>query len=341
MKKHLLTISVASVLCMPVLAESLCVNLKNGKTISYNIDDIEDVTICDDVIKYTELNYEIIDGTSIKTGSNSAYACKITDDPVIIPSKEEIDGNLYDVTTIGFSSFMSQKFEAVIIPNSITTIESNAFIRCTKLKEIEFSKYVTSIGIGALQECYGLKKITVDPENPNYKSDNGNLYNKNMTELLRVPGGYEGDFVVPSSVTYIESDAFGFCPQITNIEIPNSVTAIGTGAFARCSALTSIVIPDNVTTIGHGSFADSENLKSVTLSSSLEKIEGNLFANCVSLESLDIPASVAEINITAFLGCTGLTSINVDEDNPYYASVDGDLYNKDKSELIYSPLGKK
>lgn len=36
-----------------------------------------------------------------------------------------------------------------------------------------------------------------------------------------------------------------------------------------------------------------------------------------------------------------LTSINIDENNAYYSSIDGVLYNKNQTELIFCPLGKK
>ncbi len=51
--------------------------------------------------------------------------------------------------------------------------------------------------------------------------------------------------------------------------------------------------------------------------------------------------TVTEIGSYAFYGCTGLTSIEVNADNPNYSSLDGILYNKDKTKLITYPGGKQ
>ena len=50
-----------------------------------------------------------------------------------------------------------------------------------------------------------------------------------------------------------------------------------------------------------------------------------------------IPRSVTFIGIDAFGGCEGLEAINVEEGNPNYSSIDGVLYNKDKTTLIKAP----
>jgi hypothetical protein len=57
------------------------------------------------------------------------------------------------------------------------------------------------------------------------------------------------------------------------------------------------------------------------------------------IESIEIPGSVTEFEEYMFDVCTKLQYIHVAEDNPLYASVDGVLYNKDKTELIFVPKG--
>jgi hypothetical protein len=60
---------------------------------------------------------------------------------------------------------------------------------------------------------------------------------------------------------------------------------------------------------------------------------------------VNIPTSincpVIGIGEGAFNYCTGLTAINVASDNETYSSQDGVLYNKDKTELVRYPAGKK
>jgi hypothetical protein len=87
-----------------------------------------------------------------------------------------------------------------------------------------------------------LTSINVDNANPNYSSDGGVLYNKNKTTLIQYPGGKQGAFSIPTSVTNIGSYAFIACSSLTSITIPTSVASIGLDAFSRCSSLRNVVV---------------------------------------------------------------------------------------------------
>ena len=59
--------------------------------------------------------------------------------------------------------------------------------------------------------------------------------------------------------------------------------------------------------------------------------------NTKDATSLTIPSYVTHIGSDAFLGCNALASIEVDVSNTTYASVDGILYNKAKTEFVHIP----
>ena len=69
-------------------------------------------------------------------------------------------------------------------------------------------------------------------------------------------------------------------------------------------------------------------------------IGGKAFYKCSSLTGVTIPNSVTSIGSPAFSGCSNLNQINVDTANTKFSSVNGVLFNKDKTELIRYPEGK-
>ncbi len=128
--------------------------------------------------------------------------------------------------------------------------------------------------------------------------------------------------------------------KATSISLPNSLTEIGASAFHSCSQLETIVIPDSVTTIGTSAFQNCDKLKSVTMSNDLLSIGDKAFSSCDHLLTLHLPRNVTSIGSGVF-ACSKLTSITVDENNPSFQSIDGNLYTKDGSVLLLYCIGKK
>lgn len=124
-----------------------------------------------------------------------------------------------------------------------------------------------------------------------------------MVEVVSNSPSYEGDIVIPAIIEF-EGNTY-------------SVTGIGMNAFRGCTGLTSIKIPNSVTSIGNYAFS-----------------------GCIGLTSFEISNSVRSIGDRAFFECTGLISINIDSENNFYSSIDGVLYNKNKTKLIICPEEK-
>ena len=95
-----------------------------------------------------------------------------------------------------------------------------------------------------------------------------------------------------------------------------------------------------VTAIADNAFKNNYNITTVTIPGSVTSIGESAFAGCTSLTSITIPDSVTSIGEYAFGECTNLTRIDVDENNKYYKSIDGNLYNKDGKTLIRYAPGK-
>ena len=154
-------------------------------------------------------------------------------------------------------------------------------------------------------------------------------------ETVVIPDTIDG-----KSVTSIGAWVFSGFTSLTSITIPDSVTSIGEYAFGGCTSLTSITIPDSVTSIGDSAFGGCTSLTSITIPDSVTSIGDSAFWNCTSLKSIKIPDGVTSISYSAFNGCTSLTTIDVEIGNNNYTSVNGVLFNKNKTELICYPSEK-
>jgi len=254
-------------------------------------------------------------------------------------------------------------------------ITDNMFYDCNKLTSITIPNSVTDIESDVFDGCTGLNQIMVDSNNSNLSSLDGVLFNKDRTSLIACPNGKTAQYTIPGSVTSIGSLAFIGCTGLTSIIIPNSVTSIEAGAFYGCKGLTSITIPSSVTSIEDGAFYDCTELAQIMVdsnNSNLSSLDGVLFnkdrtsliacpngktaqytipgsvtsigrlafIGCTGLTSITIPNSVTSTESSAFYFCKGLTQIMVDSNNSNLSSLDGVLFNKDRTSLIVCPSGK-
>jgi hypothetical protein len=213
------------------------------------------------------------------------------------------------VTSIGARAFViCRALESITLPESLTSIGECAFQYGNSLTSVTISKNVTTIGFAAFEEC---GKINVDTENPNYSSDNGILFNKNMTTILHYPNsGGATTYEIPNTVTTLGSGVFSACKDLTSVKIPASVRSIPIWTFTGCTSLTDVNISEGVVTIGENAF-EGVPLTSVTIPSSVTTIRPYAFWKCTALQAVYGMNGVTQIYNNAFQACTALTSFTI------------------------------
>lgn len=195
-----------------------------------------------------------------------------------------LKGNPTDIWSYTFSS----KLRSVIIPNSVTTINGNAFKDCKRLESVRMSNNITSIGDSAFENCYMLQSIKI-----------------------------------PDRVTSIGEKAFSGCRMLETINIPDGISQIKESTFYDCRTLKSIVIPNNITVIGKLAFAHCYLLQSIKIPDSVVSIGAEAFAYCNNTKLIEIsfPVNVSSSYVLShyypFKNCAGTLIVRGTIPNPY------------------------
>ncbi len=281
-------------------------------------------------ISFYELDAFLFDSsTGTITGFNG------TASEVTIP--EQING--VTVTAIGYGAFAYKDFiTSITIPDTITSIGENAFLYCTGLQSITIPESVETIDYCALYGCMYMTEINVAQSNPYFSSQDGVLYDKDKTTLIKFPNGKSGSFAVPEGVEVIAVGAFDTCYLLTSVTLPDSVWAIGTYGFYNCYMLENVELSDNLTYLGSCAFGYCSLLKSITIPGSLNYVQSAAFVNCSGLETIVFENGVTTIADYAFGVCESLKSVyipasvtNIDQNSFYYHPSSMIIYGYDSS----------
>ena len=272
----------------------------------------------------------------------------------------------YTVTAINGSAFLNQMgVSQFILPNTITTIGSNAFRGC-RYADINIPENLTALGEGAFADCDHITSVTL-----------------------------------PEGLTSIPALAFYSCSFLTELHLPSTLTTIGIRAFGNCSNLETInTLAATAPTCSEGTFDNVHSTCWVNVPigsynsyenafgwSALSIREGGLrfsyeedytswvmgcedytFGDIVipatimngtytvtsifkyaftrkdyyNITSISIPATVNYIheNENPFVGLRDLNAITVDANNDYFKDIDGVLFSKDGTMLLAYPAGR-
>ena len=195
-----------------------------------------------------EFSYSVQNDTITITKYNGSAAS------VSVPA--ELDGK--PVTALGRYCFAdNETLQTISLPNSLLTIDDQAFAGCINLQSFTMPDSVTSIGTGILQNCTNLKEATLSKQ-LTFLEDNTFL--STSLEAIEIPDG----------VTNIGRLCFKNT-KLKQVQLPSSVYMINIGAFAGCSLLEQINL-EQVPTIEDDAFSDCVKLEAVTLSPKMTEL---------------------------------------------------------------------
>lgn len=218
----------------------------------------------------------------------------------------------------GFKNVETLEIPSTIDGVNIVKISNYAFQNQSSLKSIVLPNEIIDIGISAFENCNNLVEVNF-----------------------------------PEKLQYIRKGAFKNC-ALKKINIFSNVKIIGDSAFEYCNFLESIIVDNNNKSYYSKDevlfkydndepslikYPSAHDRKEYTIPDNIKVIEKSAFWNCSNLTNITIPAAVEKMGESVFFGCNSLEFIDVNKNNNKFSSVDGVLFNKNKTRLIQYPVG--
>ena len=268
----------------------------------------------------------------VSSGNGASY---------MLPNYIWINVNLYPTVTTNLARTAAHEFGHILglcdyysndgneVPVINDSVQKNSEIRMHGLMNSAILEKLDTVPNDIEMTLYGAIDNTFScsqrfiPINSEIKIYNSFKYaaNENYAVIIDAADGFENveTLEIPSAIDGVE------------------VVKISNYAFENQSSLKSIVLPNGIIDIGYSAFENCHNLAEVNFPEQLQYIRQNAFKSC-ALKEIIIFSDVEKIFDSTFEDCNFLKSITVDN-NKFYYSEDGVLFNKEKTKLIQYPVG--
>ncbi len=226
------------------------------------------------------------------------------------------------VTVLAEGALTGLYLQEITLPDTLTTIREGA-VSVYDVAVLSIPASATDIHVNAFSGCWGVQEFAVDPENPNYISENGCIYDAGRTILYAYPlSGAATEYSVPEGVTQIPSDMLRFVNRLKTLHLPSTLETIyecnNTGGGSSLTEITvaegntdftaqdgvlynsdmtvllqypagkaedTFTIPDTVTTLGRSAFSPNNAIRKLYLGSGITdmNLDQNWFYNASRL----------------------------------------------------------
>lgn len=251
------------------------------------------------------------------------------------------------------------------IPKNVQQVQSKAFKGCKALKNVQWESgsVMTDIGAEAFANCEKLALISsstsgsVSTFPDNVKKIGASAFAKTALKEIKLKAPSDGD------VLYLDKGTFADNKEITKADISETnISVIPESCFSGCENLKTMVLNESLSEIGKSAFKNCYYLHTLgvkgcadgeyTIPDKLTAIDGTAFENNYCMQVINFSEYNTDLSLSMFnifikeseleeKGYTPLEAVNVDKDNPNYTSIDGVLYNKDVTALLYRPIRMK
>lgn len=270
--------------------------------------------------------------------------------------------NLNQVTSVGYNSFSSNYFTALIAPK-LTSGAGASFGRNTSLTTVylhSFEIYKDSYFSGSSNIKYVYTEVLPTFSTNNVfatTSDISFIINVDITSASQIP---TKNWTIFKNITmYVPYNSVEIYKSVFETSTYNNFTVLPYGIVEADEETGNVMILEEIEN-GYAYNEETGTLESVTvyklnsLLSALENvvipdeyngikitiIDDNAFVGQESVRNIMLPKYLLTYGQNALNNVTNLTSISIDEDAPHYSTHDGVLYTKNYVELVHYPKEK-
>lgn len=225
-----------------------------------------DTLILSDITAWCSITFE-------RWGGESVYSNPLIKAKYLIVGDEEVIDLIIPEGTESISKYAFwcfQSLKSVTIPESVVTIDEEAFAYCRNIKDVNINGE-TNLIYGVFEGCLGLETVSIGDG-----STIGLGTFAGCSNLTQV--NFAG------SIKDIEDAAFINCSKLTSIVIPNTLQKLKPRSFSGCSSLKVIDIPDNVVQINSSAFYGCEKIETVYGGVGIDRIDEYAFSGCTELK---------------------------------------------------------
>ena len=309
------------------ISQGMFINIMGDSTVEEIVlrDGVTDIGTKAFYMNYSNLRKVRLPSTLKTIGANAFTACQEL--RRIGPNPDQEDGLVLpgEISVISSRAFMQTGLRTAQIPGTVTLVDSEAFLNCYALTEVNFGEGVKTIGTNAFANTsIGEISLPASLTQLSFVSNaDGKGYLKHPffgTDLKKITlGGANGITSIPQ---YMFINEMGDS-SLEEVVLRDGLKYIGENGFSGCKKLKKVTLPTTLLTVGNSAFVGCSALKKVGLDPDhqvygLEIPEGvttlynRAFASC-GINTARIAGTVTLIDSEAFLYCYGLTEVHIDE----------------------------